>query len=342
MDALLSARRRQLIAAFGAAALGAGCGPPRSRVVQFGGATMGSSYRVRLGRVQPGSALEAAARAAVAAAFDAVVRRMSTFDSGSELSRFNRHAAAAPFALSAPTMAVFARAQQVAALTGGAFDITVGPLVDAWGFGAGSMHGGAPAASTVAAPVGWRQLQLDEAALRVTKADGGLRADLSGIAKGYAVDRAALTLEALGVEEYLVEAGGEVRTRGRNGEGRPWQVAVERPDAWPQQALRVVGLSGLAMATSGDYRNFYLHGGRRYSHEIDPFTREPVQSRLASVTVVHEECMFADAMATALFVMGLGRGIALARQRQLAALFVVREGGGSFSEHPSPAFARLG
>ena len=98
----------------------------------------------------------------------------------------------------------------------------------------------------------------------------------------------------------MVEAGGEIRTRGLNGEGRPWQIAIERPDAWPQQAHRIVALQGLAMATSGDYRNYYERDGRRISHEIDPATREPVAHRLASVTVVHEECMFADAMATAL------------------------------------------
>jgi thiamine biosynthesis lipoprotein len=168
-----------------------------------------------------------------------------------------------------------------------------------------------------------------------------VQADLSGIAKGYAVDRAAQALQALGVERYMVEAGGEIRTRGLNGEGRPWQIAIERPDVWPQQAHRIVALQGLAMATSGDYRNFYERDGRRISHEIDPATREPVAHRLASVTVVHEECMFADAMATALIVLGPERGLTLARERDVAALFIVRDSDGALRDLASPAFAAL-
>lgn len=343
MDALLSPRRRHVIAALGAAALGAACGArpgARAEALRFGGQTMGSTYSVGIAGGPFDGAFEAVAHDAVRAAFDDVVRRMSTYEAGSELARFNRHAATTPFALSVETMAVLARAREVAALSGGAFDVTVAPLVAAWGFGAGaSTRGEDPSAAALAAPLGWRQLDLDHAAGTARKALPGLRADLSGIAKGYAVDRAAQALQALGVERFMVEAGGEIRTQGLNAEGRPWQIAIERPDAWPQQVHRIVALQGQAMATSGDYRNYYERNGRRISHEIDPATRAPVAHRLASVTVLHDECMTADAMATALIVLGPERGLALARQHGVAAFFVVRAGDGALHDLASPAFA---
>lgn len=349
MDSMLTTRRRAaaLIGAgvtAGAAGLLAGCGrgeaPP---ALHLRGATMGSTWSLRIaGRASPG--LEAVARQAVQAAFDGVVARMSTFQAGSEVSRFNRHASREPFELSPDTLLVLERAREVAAASAGAFDVTVGPLVSAWGFGAGAAErGDAPGASELAAlPVGWRQLLLmDGAAL---KAHPSLAIDLSGIAKGHAVDRAAAALEALGVERYMVEAGGEVRTRGLNAEGRPWQIGIERPDAWPPVAQRVVPLAGLALATSGDYRNFYEAGGRRVHHEIDPATRAPAgdaHGTLASVSVAYAECMAADAWATALFVLGRERGLALAEREGLAAHFIERDGRGGFVERSSASFQAL-
>jgi FAD:protein FMN transferase len=344
-DAVLSPRRRHLLAALGAAALGSACGqrPDASAGRQFGGQSMGSTWSVRLAGARLDDRLAEAARAAVAAALQGVVARMSTYDATSEVGRFNRHAATTPLAMSADTLAVLARAQQVSRLSGGAFDATVAPLVAAWGFGAGaSARGAAPAAAELAAPVGWQQLTLDATQGRVAKAAPALQLDLSGIAKGHAVDLAALALEGLGIAHYMVEAGGEIRTRGHNAQGRPWQIAVERPDAWPQQAYRVVPLSGLAMATSGDYRSFYLQGDQRIHHEIDPATRAPARHGLASVTVVHPECMAADAWATALFVRGPAQGLALAQAQQLAALFIVRQPGGGLRDLATPAFAALG
>ncbi|HET9820190.1 MAG TPA: FAD:protein FMN transferase [Burkholderiaceae bacterium] len=346
MDALLTCRprRRAVLAALGAAALGGACSPrgAASGGLRFEGPTMGSRFHVRIAGGPFDATAEAAARAAIASAFDDVVARMSTFDPASELGRFNRHASTRPFALSEPMRNVLARAQQVAALSGGAFDASVAPLVGAWGFGAeASARGGAPEAAALAAPVGWRQLQLDAAAGSARKAHPALRLDLSGIAKGYAVDRAAAALDALGHARYMVEAGGEVRTRGLNDEGRPWQIAIEQPDAWPQQARRIVPLQGLAMATSGDYRNYWELAGRRIHHEIDPATRAPADHALASVSVVHPECMAADAWATALFVLGPERGPALARAQGLAALFVVRGAQGALRDLASPAFEAL-
>jgi thiamine biosynthesis lipoprotein len=350
MDALLSPRRRALLQALGAAALTAGCGEravplAASRpALHFSGETIGTTYNVRLAGAVLAPEREAEARRAVQGAFDAVVARMSTYDPTSELSRFNGHASTAPFAMSAELLQVFVVAQGVSTESAGAFDISVAPLVDAWGFGP-AKHREIPAPATLArlgVDVGYRKLAIDRAASVVRKTQPALAADLSGIAKGYGVDRAALALEALGHADYMVEAGGEVRTRGRNASDLPWQIAIEQPDAMPPRPRFIAPLSGQSMATSGDYRIYYERDGRRYSHEIDPATREPVTHRLASVSVVAADCTYADAMATALFVLGPERGPALAAERGLAALFVVRTADGGFIDRPTPAFAALG
>jgi thiamine biosynthesis lipoprotein len=246
--------------------------------------------------------------------------------------------------LSADAFAVFRLAQQVSAETNGAFDITVAPVVDAWGFGPGRAQRvvGETEVAALERRVGWRMLTLDDSHATVAKARPDVRADLSGIAKGFAVDRAAQALEALGLADYMVEAGGEIRTRGRNAGGRPWQIAIERPDAVPQQAFRIVPLSGLAMATSGDYRIYFERDGARYCHEIDPSTGCPIRHGLASVTVVAQDCGYADAMATALIVLGPEKGLALAATRNVAAHFIVRESDGGLREFATPAFTALG
>ena len=168
-------------------------------------------------------------------------------------------------------------------------------------------------------------------------------ANLSGIAKGYGVDRAADALERLGLADYMVEVGGEIRTRGRNAEGRAWQLAIERPDAMPQRALRILPLDGKALATSGDYRNFFMHQGRRYSHEIDPASAAPVDHALASVSVVADDCTHGRRLVDrAVRARARARLRAVARRHGLAAYFVVRQGDGSFSERQTEAFAALG
>ena len=348
MDTLLSPRRRSVLQALGAAAVVAGCGDWRDRpagaAFEFRGPTMGTTYTVKIATPGLSEGAREAARAAVAGALDAVVAQMSSYLPDSELSRFNRHDGTAPFALSPETLAVFALAQEVSAATAGAFDITVAPVVDAWGFGPSKQHRVVAAAERAAlAPrVGYRMLAVDTAAGTATKARPDLQADLAAIAKGYGVDRAAVALEALGIADYMVEAGGEVRARGRNPEGRPWQIGIEEPDATPQRARYVVPLAGQAMATSGDYRIYFERDGRRYSHEIDPATGQPIRHDLASVSVVAQDCAYADAMATALIVLGPERGFAVAERERLAAYFVVRGADGKLFERQTPAFAALG
>lgn len=344
MDTLLSPRRRALVGALAAAPLLAACGRAQpGRLIEFGGPTMGSRYRVKLVGRGLTPALEAAARAAVAAALAAVDSAMSTHDPRSELSRFNARATTAPLPLSAGLLSVLSLAGQVSATTAGAFDVTVAPAVDAWGFGAGRRTRivGAAEVGALEQRIGWRQLQVDERAGTAAKAHPLVRADLSGIAKGYGVDQAARALDALDVEHYLIDAGGEVRTRGRNLEGQPWQVAIEQPVAGPRRPRYVVPLSDLAIATSGDYRIFFERGGRRYSHEIDPATGRPISNRLTSVSVVAASGALADALGK-LIVLGPDKAYACATAQDIAAHFIVREADGSLRDVVTPAFAALG
>jgi FAD:protein FMN transferase len=354
MDTILSPRRRRLLGAAGSIGLLGACGgaglagcseagaPP-----QVSGYTMGTTWRLRLVRPEPAAPRLELLHAAVQSALDEVDHRLSLYRSGSDLLRFNAHQSSTPLALSPQLHDVLSFGQHVARLTDGAFDMSVAPLVDAWGFGPskGSASRSQPPApelvSAGRAVLGHDGLQLLDGQRAAVKHRAGYQADLGGIAKGYGVDRAALALQALGVEDYMLEVGGEVRTLGRNGRGQPWQIGIEQPDAVPQRARLVLPLSGRAMATSGDYRQFFEHAGRRYSHEIDPARGEPIAHGLASVTVVADDCMAADALATGLIVLGPQRGMALAQREGIAAHFILRGAKGSLSDASSPAMQAL-
>jgi thiamine biosynthesis lipoprotein len=318
-------------------------GAPDRSVRVFEGATMGTIYTVKVVAPEMSEADQAATREALRAALDAVDARMSTYKPDSELSRFNRQGDGRPFRFSADTMRVFLLAREVSDATGGAFDVTVGPLVNAWGFGP-SKPARPPTDAEIASlreRVGYRNLVIDANAQTVTKTRPDIYADLSAIAKGFGVDEAARSLDARGLANYMVEVGGEVRVRGHNAAGKPWQVGIERPDATPQQAFLVVAMTNLSMATSGDYRNYFEKDGRRYSHEIDPTTGYPIRHHLASVSVLAPDCAVADAYATALMVLGPDKGYALAERKGLAAYFIVRRADGSFEERQTAAFAAL-
>jgi thiamine biosynthesis lipoprotein len=304
---------------------------------------MGTAWTAKIAGTWADS-LAARAEASVAAALASVVERMSAHLAVSELGRFNRHASTEPFAMSRETIEVFALARAVSEATGGAFDVTVAPAVDAWGFGPAGRSGlpDSRELARLAASIGFRHIAIDEKAGTLTKARPDVRADLSGVAKGYGVDLAARSLEVLGSRDFMVEAGGEVRARGTNAEGRPWRIGIERPDREKREPFLVVPLADLSMATSGDYRIFFEHEGRRYSHEIDPATREPVRGDLASVSVVAADCGRADALATALFVMGAKAGHEWAADHGEAACFIVRGEGGRLEDRRTPAFAKLG
>ena len=346
----LPTRRAALAAGLGSLALLAGCGergpffalPGAGHA--FHGLSMGSTYTVKIASRGLTDATLVAAESAVAAALADVVGRMSHYDASSEVSHLNRHPVGEPLAVSAATLRVFQVAQAVRVASGGAFDVAVGRAVDEWGFGPSDKPRRVLTSQELQTLQRLRRddaLALDARAATLTR-QAPVLANLSGIAKGYGVDGAAQALDALGIGDYLVEVGGEIRSKGRNGEGRPWQLAVERPDAMPQRALYIVPLADKSLATSGDYRNFFMHQGRRYSHEIDPATVAPVGHALASVSVVTDDCTHADAWSTALFVLGPERGYEAAARHGLAAYFVLRRPDGSFAERQTAAFAALG
>jgi thiamine biosynthesis lipoprotein len=271
---------------------------------------------------------------------------MSTWDPSSELSRLNAlDRADEPFPVSAHTMEVLAAAAEIGEISGGAFDVTVGPLMQAWGFGTDSYQLRRPAPEELEAlreRVGQAALlTLDEDAGTVSKGHPDVEVDVSAIAKGHGVDRVAEALEALGYRNYLVEIGGELRAAGRKLDGTPWRVAIEKPESDSRAIHQIVILEDRALATSGDYRNFYLEGGERFSHTMDPRTGAPVHHRLASVSVLHPSAMYADAWATALNVLGAEAGYALAIRQGLPAYFIERGPEGQYTIRMTPDFAPL-
>ncbi len=301
------------------------------------GTTMGTTYTVRIvDRDQPDREREI--RELIQSTLDDLNARMSTFESDSEVSLLNRAEVEQATELSADTFAILAAALALSTDSGGAFDPTVGALVNAWGFGPVN-PATAPSRAEIEAlkeHMGVGKIRLDIDTHTASRLDAALRVDLSAIAKGYAVDTVAVVLERAGFENMMVEIGGEVATRGTRG-GEPWRIGIERPDVGAQHIQRLVPLTDQALATSGNYRNFYVMNGRTLGHTIDPRTGEPVDHNGASVSVVHEECMMADALATTLMVMGPEEGLAWARERGIAALFIVFEND-TFVERSTPEF----
>ena len=318
--------------------------PDPHSIATFSGATMGTTWSVKLATAE----LDSASRKRVLSEIDdelqLVNKLMSTWDENSELSRLNRSNGAQPFPLSQPNVEVFALAAQISELSGGAFDVTVGPLVSAWGFGADRAVTGSPSEQEVSEleqRVGYQKLDLDAKRGTITKKNPAIHADLSAIAKGYAVDRVSAALQRLGYRNFLVEIGGELKAHGQKLPDRDWRVAVERPDELSRSIYAVVQLRDLGMATSGDYRSFILEDGTRRSHLIDPRKGRPVMHALASVSVVDLSTARADALATALGVMGAEEGFALAERAGIAAYFIVREAQGEFRARSTTAFAPL-
>ncbi len=256
-----------------------------------------------------------------------VDRLMSTYQPDSELSKFNSADMNSPVTVSDHTRKVIEEARRVNNLTSGAFDATIGPLVELWGFGASGRRPAPP--TTVEISQTARRLGMDALMLEgpeIWKTRPQLAVDLSGIAKGYAVDQLSEMLDARGVQSYLVDLGGELRAKGYRPEGRPWRVGIERPERSQRAVHRIVELNDRAIATSGDYRNFIRQGGQIFSHVIDPRIGRPVVHSLTSVTVIAQNAMTADALSTALMVMGPDEGPAFAQRQGIAAYFVIRDG----------------
>ncbi|MDX1518480.1 MAG: FAD:protein FMN transferase [Gammaproteobacteria bacterium] len=268
---------------------------------------------------------------------------MSTYIEDSELSRINRAPATDWIPVSDELWEVLLEADRISRLSNGAFDITVGPLVNLWGFGPRKVTADMlPDENTISRTmqtIGYKHIEYNPEGKKIRKNVPDLYIDLSGIAKGYAVDRIADILDALGYKNYMIEIGGELRVKGRRSADRGWQVGIEKPLVDRRSVHRVIRLQDTGMATSGDYRNFFEIDGKRYSHTIDPNTGNPVTHELASVSVLHDSAMTADALATALNVMGAESGIQLAEERGITAMFI-KHSGKEFDEKFTGGFDR--
>jgi thiamine biosynthesis lipoprotein len=318
-----------------------GCDTAPPKVTELGGQTMGSHYSVKLGSLPPGADIPVLS-ADIKRLLDDIEQVASTWRPDSELSRLNANPAN-PQAISATLSALIALGLRTCAETQGALDITVGKLVDAWGFG-----------PTPAPPEPLPQTQID--ALRGETGCDTLRLsgntltrttaahiNVNAITQGYAAERIAELLEAKGMTSYLVDMSGELVARGKKPDGSAWKIGIEVPErgSLPGSAggalQNVVELHDMAIATSGDYRNFREQDGVVLSHVLDPRSGRPAQHALASVTVLDPSVATADGLSTALLVKGPEQGLSFARERQLAALFIIRSAEG-FREEATPAF----
>ena len=306
------------------------------RPQQLSGYALGTSWHVTI--VPNGAEVDLAiVRALVDGQLDRVNRSMSTYLPDSEINRFNNSTINTWQAPSADFLAVLDAAIDIGDKTAGGYDITVGPLVDLWGFGPGEPLVGMPSRAAVAEArekVGLGSLERKANEARRIK---DIQLDFSSIAKGYAVDLVTEALQANGLENLLVEVGGEIRVTGTSPRGGAWRVAVEQPIPERREVATAISLSEKSVATSGDYRNYFDLNGRRYSHTIDPRTGYPVRHDLVSVTVVHDSAMLADAWATALIVLGAEGAAKLAEEQGLAVYFI-RSVGDDYAASHSTAF----
>jgi len=317
-------------------AIGA-CGDPLLPSYDLSGNTMGTTFNITL-VAPPADADLDALREQVYKTLENIEDIASTYREDSELSRFNRNPSIDWIDVTHEFCDMVDAAIAVNKATHGAFDVTVGPLVNLWGFGPGDGEDRIPTDEEIAAAlsfVGANQVEADCRQPALIKTSPDVYVDLSGWAKGYAVDEIATLLDRRKLTNYLVEIGGELRVRGHNAEQGKFAVAIEKPNKNNKMEYSILRVTDTAVATSGDYRNYFENDGRRYSHMIDPRTGRPIDHELTGVTVVSKTTAFADAMATALMVLGPQDGPALAEERDLAAYFLVRTDSGIIEKSTS-------
>ncbi len=298
-----------------------------SRVIHLDGPTMGTKYHVSINESLPKKEYQVLHHE-IEAILEAINEKMSTYQGDSELSHLNLNPDTTWINISPDLFSVIDEAMYVSRITNGAFDITVGDLVNLWGFGPSIQSSIVPSDASidrVMRGVGYKHLHVQRASSSIRKDIPGLYIDLSGIAKGYAVDQVALHLEAQGVMNYLIEIGGELKANGKNKNNIGWEVIIERPVPLVREKYAAVNLRNMAIATSGDYRNYIERDGKRFSHTINPTTGKPITHTLASVTVINSSAMRADAFATGLMVLGPEEGYEIAVRESLAAFFIVKK-----------------
>lgn len=315
------------------------CQSQTSESVDINGITMGTSYSVKI--IADGVETD---RNEIYNHVETILadinQSMSTYINDSELSRFNQSKTTDWQDLSGDLTLVIEHGNQVSLATNGAFDATVGPLVNLWGFGPDPFNREIPSDSVIQAVMqhtGFKNLMFDTASNRIAKSDPNVTIDLSGIAKGFAVDKIAQYLDEYGFKHYLVEIGGELIAKGTNTKQIPWQIGIEQAKPLDRSVQRIIGLENIAMATSGDYRNYFEKDGIRYSHTIDPSTGKPINHRLAAVTVLHPSAMHADALATAFMVSGPEKSLSLANQLGVGIYMIIKTHSG-FEERYNDIF----
>jgi thiamine biosynthesis lipoprotein len=313
-----------------------------SAISQLSGYTMGTTYQLQFVD-QNNNANQIQVQEDIQNLLDRLDRQVfSTYAPGSELSQFNAAPVDGLFVASADLIAVTQLALEISVLTNGAFDVTVGPLVNLWGFGPEIKPSNIPAPAAIEAArqtVGYQHLTVNAAGSWISK-DALIYVDLSGIAKGYAVDQVAGYFDSIGVTNYFLEIGGEIKISGLKPGNQTWVPAVERPVDTAPQVYEILNSRGdeLAIAGSGDYRNYFEEAGKRYSHEIDPRSGMPIDHTLAAVYVIDTSTARADALATAFMVLGYEEGMDLATSLGQAVYFIVSVGDGQFESYYTDQF----
>ena len=315
------------------------CSKPEAQLLHIQGQTMGTYYQVSYAlsseKSEDKQLLTNHLQTSIDQQLELVNDQMSTYRPQSELSLFNQSKDA--YEVSDATIKVVKRALKVYQQSGGAFDVTVGPLVNLWGFGPDKKPNKVPSAELIEQTkqkIGSQYLSIE--GNQLVKAKPDLYVDLSSIAKGYGVDVIAEFLTKQGITNYLVDIGGELRASGTKLNKAPWTLAVERPE-FGQNVQRLLHIGDNAIATSGDYRNYFEFDGIRYSHTIDPTTGRPINHKLVSVTVIDKSSMVADALATAITVLGPENGLKFANKLHQPVFLLTKQGDG-FVESYTPEF----
>lgn len=318
---------KKTLAILAALTLSACMGEEPAKVVTLSGKTMGTTYNITAVGV-PDDIDEAALSGDVETVLADVNSKMSNWDKNSEVSRFNGSGETTPVEVSADFVTVMKAANEVHELSDRKFDVTLGPLIELWGFGPRKPEDPVPSDADIEAALGFvgqsERLSLDTEASSLSKSAPEVGINLSAIAKGFGIDAVAGKLEALGIDNYMVEIGGDLVTSGHNDKNEVWKIGIEKPEPGEKAVELVVPLKDKGLATSGDYRNFVEHEGVRYSHIIDPVTGKPITHWTTSVSVVAEDAMMADAWATAMLVLGSERGLEIAEANNIAVYFISR------------------
>ena len=302
------------------------------KIVLINGFTMGTTYSIKI-KTADAVVNQEKIRADIEKILLEINQKMSTYIVDSELSVINFSNSLDSNLISDDLFKVISHANTISKSTNGAFDITVGPLVNLWGFGPNKSENKIPSneeIELIKKNIGYKKIYLNKETTSIKKLHPDLYVDLSGIAKGFAVDKIALYLNSYNLENYLVEIGGELIAKGTNEDNEVWQIGIENPN---NNLVKIIGLKDIAMATSGDYRNYFEKNGVRYSHTINPNTGKPIKHKLASVTVLDKTAMNADALATAFMVLGPAKTTELANELKIGVYLIIKNDENFYEEY---------